>query len=139
MATSGRHLARRSAVQALYQWDITGQDAARIQRDFIDDVRLKGRHREYFEKIVKQVPENISQIDTLLQAHMDRTVASLDSLEKSVLRVGTYEVLFEPDVPRNVVINEAIEIAKLFCSDNGYRFVNGVLDKVIKTQQASAA
>ena len=139
MATSGRHLARRSAVQALYQCDITGQDAARIQRDFIDDVRLKGRHREYFEKIVKQVPENISQIDTLLQAHMDRTVASLDSLEKSVLRVGTYEVLFEPDVPRNVVINEAIEIAKLFCSDNGYRFVNGVLDKVIKTQQASAA
>ena len=59
----------------------------------------------------------------------------LDPLEKSILRIGTYEILFQIDVPPSVVVNEAIEIAKLFCSDHGYKYVNGVLDKVVKEQK----
>lgn len=139
MATSGRHLARRSAVQALYQWDMTKQAASRIRRDFIDDIRLKGRHLEYFEQIIKEAPQHIEQIDELIQAQTDRPVSRMDPLEKAVLRVGTYEALFQLDVPHNVVINEAIEIAKLFCSDQGYKFVNAVLDKVIKSTKVKSA
>jgi N utilization substance protein B len=137
MATSGRHLARRNAVQALYQWDMTGQAASSIKSNFIHDERLKGRHVEYFEKIIKEMPGNSEQIDELIEAHTDRPISKLDPLEKAILRVGTYEILFEIDVPRNVVVNEAIEIAKLFCSDHGYKYVNGVLDKVVKAQQAT--
>ena len=137
MATSGRHLARRNAVQALYQWDMTGQAASSIKSNFIHDERLKGRYAEYFEKIIKEMPSNSEQIDGLIEAHTDRPISKLDPLEKAILRVGTYEILFEIDVPRNVVVNEAIEIAKLFCSDHGYKYVNGVLDKVVKAQQAA--
>ena len=135
MATSGRHLARRSAVQALYQWDMTGQEASNINSNFIHDERLKGRYREYFEKMITEVPKNIEKIDGVIATHADRPVERLDPLEKSILRIGTYEILFQIDVPPSVVVNEAIEIAKLFCSDHGYKYVNGVLDKVVKEQK----
>jgi N utilization substance protein B len=135
MATSGRHLARRNAVQALYQWDMTGQDASSINSSFIHDERLKGRYREYFEKMIKEIPLNIEEIDGVIALHADRPVERLDPLEKAILRIGIYELMFEIDIPQNVVVNEAIEIAKLFCADNGYKYVNGVLDKVVKGQK----
>jgi N utilization substance protein B len=139
MATSGRHLARRNAVQALYQWDMTGQDASSINSNFIHDERLKGRYREYFEKMIKDIPQNIEEIDGVIALHADRPVDRLDPLEKAVLRIGTYELLFEIDIPQNVVVNEAIEIAKLFGSDHGYKYVNGVLDKVVKQQKQAVS
>jgi len=132
MATSGRHLARRNAAQALYQWDITGQDASSILANFIHDERLKGRYREYFEKLIKEIPENIEKLDDMIASHADRPVDRLDPLEKAILRIGTYEILYQIDVPHSVVVNEAIEMAKLFCADHGYKYVNGVLDKVVK-------
>ncbi|MEE9447663.1 MAG: transcription antitermination factor NusB [Arenicellales bacterium] len=138
MATSGRHLARRNAVQALYQWDITQQSAASIRSSFIMDERLneKGqeRHLAYFEKLIKEIPSEAETIDKLIAQHADRPVSKLDPLEKSVLRVGAYELLYQIDVPPKVVLNEAIEIAKMFCSDQGYKYVNAVLDKVVKSQ-----
>lgn len=134
MATSGRHLARRNAVQALYQWDMTGQPAHHIKANFIFDERLKGRYLEYFDKLIKEIPANSEKIDEAIARHTDRPISKLDPLEKSVLRVGAYELMFEIDIPPNVVVNEAIEIAKLFCSDQGYKYVNGVLDKVAKAQ-----
>ncbi len=139
MATSGRHLARRNAVQALYQWDMTGQTADRIKPDFIHDERLKGRYQEYFNQLIKEIPINCHKIDEVIETHTDRPITKLDPLEKAVLRVGTYELLFQIDVPPSVVVNEAIEIAKLFCSDHGYKYVNGVLDKVLKAQQNVSA
>ncbi len=137
MATSGRHLARRNAVQALYQWDMTGQDASSIKSSFIHDERLQGRYREYFEKLIKEIPQNIEKIDGDIAGHADRPVEKLDPLEKAILRIGVYEILFQIDVPHSVVVNEAIEIAKLFCSDHGYKYVNGVLDKVVKDYKLS--
>ncbi len=132
MATSGRHLARRNAAQALYQWDMTGQDASSINSNFIHDERLQGRYREYFEKLIKEIPENIEKLDEVIALHADRPVEKLDPLEKAILRIGTFEILYQIDVPHSVVVNEAIEMAKLFCSDHGYKYVNGVLDKVVK-------
>ena len=137
MATSGRHLARRNAVQALYQWDMTGQAASSIKTSFIYDGRLKGRHLEYFEKLIKLIPEKQSVIDQAIEAQSDRPISRVDPLEKAILRVGTHELMFEIDVPPNVVVNEAIEIAKLFCADQGYKYVNGVLDKIAKALKAS--
>jgi len=136
MATSGRHRARRNAVQALYQWDMTGQKASSIQANFIADERLTGRHQSYFETLIKEIPANIERIDATIAQYADRPVDKLDPLEKSILRVGVYELQAQLDIPQNVVVNEAIEIAKLFCADHGYKYVNGVLDKVVKAKQA---
>lgn len=134
MATSGRHLARRNAVQALYQWDMTGQDASTIKSRFIFDERLKGRYLDYFDTLIREIPAHIEEIDAVIERHADRPVSKLDPLEKAILRIGAFELLFQLDVPHSVVLNEGIEIAKLFCSDHGYKYVNGVLDKVVKAE-----
>lgn len=134
MASSGRHLARRSAVQALYQWDMTGQNADAILANFIMDKRLKGRYLDYFKKLIEEIPTHSEQIDALIKTYADRPISLLDPLERSVLRVATYEILHQIDVPHKVILNEAIEIAKLFCADKGYKFVNAVLDKIVKAQ-----
>lgn len=134
MATSGRHLARRNVVQALYQWDITQQDSASIQRSFIFDDRLCGDYLAYFDKMLQGVTSNIEAIDTLLAAHLDRPIARVDPLEKAILRAGVYELIFEIDIPPSVVLNEGIEIAKLFCAEQGYKYINGVLDSIVKVR-----
>ncbi len=138
MASSGRHLARRNAVQALYQWDMTGQSASAIKANFIYDDRLEGRYLGYFETLIKEIPAKIDSIDGTIAEYADRPVNKLDPLEKAILRVGVYELHYQIDIPKNVVVNEAIEIAKLFCADHGYKYVNGVLDKVVKAANAAA-
>ena len=132
MATSGRHLARRSAVQALYQWSITGQAAVSILPNFIADHRLTGRHLDYFETLVKEIPLNIEAVDQVILKQISRPIDLVDPTEKAILRVGAYELMYQIDIPTNVVVNEGIEIAKTFCAEQGYKFVNGVLDKIAK-------
>ncbi|MEM7195687.1 MAG: transcription antitermination factor NusB [Pseudomonadota bacterium] len=126
-------MARRSAVQALYQWAMTGQDAADIITSFIENDALKGKHKEYFNSLIEIIPVYIEQIDELVDPFLDRDREKVDPLEQAILRLGAYELEFSPDIPARVVIDEAVDIAKAFCSDNGYRFVNGVLDKIAAT------
>ena len=130
MARSGRHLARRCAVQALYQWQVTGQSPDEIIKTFISNENLKGKHRDYFLGLINIIPNFITQIDELIAPHLDRAQEKVDVTEQAILRLGTYELRYDPSVPTNVVIDEAIDLAKTFCSEHGYKYVNGVLDKV---------
>ncbi len=138
MASGGRHLARRNAVQALYQWVVTGQEASSIRSSFIFDGRLEGRYLDYFLLLIKEIPANCDEIDAQIRTKISRDLSAIDPLELSILRVGVYELGFQQDIPPNVVVNEGIEIAKLFCSDNGFKFVNGVLDGILKERQKPA-
>ena len=117
-------------MQALYQWQMTGQAAAEIETSFISNEYLEGAYLEYFKDLIKAIPENVGKVDALLTPHLDRKVEKVDVIELAILRVGAYELAFQPDVPTRVVLDEAIELAKIFGSENGYRFVNGILDKV---------
>lgn len=130
MARSGRHLARRCAVQALYQWQMTGQDPDQITKTFIGNQNLKGKHCDYFLCLINSIPNYIEQIDALISPHSNREQGRVDLIEQAILRLGTYELRYDSSIPTNVVIDEAIDLAKTFCSENGYKYVNGVLDKV---------
>ncbi len=130
MARSGRHLARRCAVQALYQWGVTGQSSQDIEPSFIKNENLSDRHLEYFQSLIKNIPDKIDLIDGQIAPHLDRDIEKIDLIEHAILRVATYELQFEKDIPKNVVIDEAIDLAKIFSSEHGYKFVNGVLDKI---------
>ncbi len=132
MAKIGRHLARRCVVQALYQWQITGQDAAQILPSFIDHDGLAGKYREYFLMLVAEITRCCKEIDHVIAPHLDRSLDRVDPVEEAILRLGTYELCFDKTIPTRVVIDEAIELAKTFGSEHGYRYVNGVLDKVAK-------
>ncbi len=130
MADGSRNAARQAAVQALYQWDLTEQDPARIEAHFVQDHDLTGADRDYFHTLVTDIPLYRREIQENLQPCLDRDFESVDPVERAILRIGAYELEYQPDVPIKVIINEAVELAKTFGADFGYKFVNGVLDRL---------
>ncbi len=130
MADGSRHLARRSAVQALYQWDLTGQDPHDIEGLLVLDHSFTGVDMEYFRHLLRSVPQHHQELDARLTPYVDRDLARVDPVERAILRIGAWELEFEPTIPVKVVIDEAIELTKIFGAEHGYRFVNGVLDKL---------
>jgi N utilization substance protein B len=131
MRHNSRHLARRNAVQALYQWDITGQSVDEIENAFINDDAFVGVQRSYFQHLIENVPRQCEVLDGRLKQCISRELDSIDPVERAILRLSTYELLFRPDIPAKVVLNEAIELSRVFGSEEGLRFVNGVLDALV--------
>ena len=84
----------------------------------------------YFEELVKQVTNKVKQIDAHISPLIDRDLEEIDVVEKAILRLGTYELENRLDIPYKVVINEAVELTKTFGAEEGYRFVNGIMDKL---------
>ena len=130
--TRGRSWARRLAMQALYQWQMTGQDPAAIYAQFQADQDLSKADPSYFEELVQQVPARVEAIDAAIIPFLDRPLPQIDPVELAILRLAGYELLQRLDVPYRVVINEAVELAKKFGAEQGHRFINGVLDKAAR-------
>lgn len=130
LVRGGRKRARQAAVQALYQWQLTEQPPADIERHFIDDHDLKGVDREYFRLLLRDIPLHQKQLDAHLVPHLDRGIDAIDPVERAILRLGTYEFAYHPEIPYRVILNESIELAKTFGAEQGHKFVNAVLDKV---------
>jgi N utilization substance protein B len=141
MAGSSRHLARRAVVQALYQWEMTQQSRLDIEKHFLADDSLKKADTEYFHELIREIPRLVEELDTNLAPYIDRSISLVDPIERAVLRLAAYEMLHHPEIPYRVVLNEAIELSRTFGSDNGYRFVNGILDKMgaeVRSVEAAA-
>ena len=83
-----------------------------------------------FEQLLRGVPTNLSQLDGELKSCLDRSIESVDPVERAILRLGAFELTMRPELPYRVVINEAVELAKIFGAEQGHRYVNGVLDKL---------
>ena len=133
-APTGKLAARREArslsVQALYQWNMEGQSINEIESQFRDENDLDKVDGAYFHEILHGVPANKGEIDGLILPCLDRAMDEVDPVELAVLRLSCYELLKRIDVPYRVVINEGIELAKIFGATDGHKFVNGVLDKL---------
>jgi N utilization substance protein B len=149
---SRRSQARRYAMLALYQWQVSGQSPSEIGRHFFGDPIWMGEvaeslleaaaegapgdpeervyDHELFDQLLKGVPRQVKEIDALLQPLLNRRVEQVDPVERAILRLGVYELLYCPEMPPRVVINEAVDLAKAFGAEQGHRYVNGVLDKV---------
>ena len=127
-----RGKSRRLAMQAIYQWQMTGDSIAEIKQQFLDENNPTKFDVEYFTELVSGVASTVSEIDKLLEKYMSRTIESVDPVERSILRIGAYEFINRLDVPFRVVLNEAVTITKEFCSEKSHAFVNAVLDKVAK-------
>jgi len=128
-----RSMARRLALQALYQWQVSGQTAADISAQFAEDQNLKGAERGYYEELLAQVPAHAGELDEHLKPMLDRPLHEVDPVERAILRIGAYELAYRRDIPYRVVINEAIELAKVFGGEQGHKYVNSILDGVAKT------
>ena len=125
-----RRAARQLATQALYQRHMAGASLNEIEAQFRVDNDFTFADQSYFHDILHGVPANQTEIDTALAPCLDLTIEELDPVELCVLRLSTWELLKRVDVPYRVVINEGIELAKVYGSTDGHKFVNGVLDKL---------
>ncbi len=133
--SSTRTNARKAAVQALYQWQMTGQSLVEIERQFIEEERLKDVQKSYFTELFHGVPKNLSAIDEALAEFVDRPVDMIDPVERAILRIGVYELMNRLDMPYRVVLNEGINLAKYFGADGSHKYVNGILDKVAQQKR----
>lgn len=127
---SPRRRARECAVQAIYSWQISQNSVEQVELSFVTDQDMQGVDMPYFRKLFRGVAENIEAVDNALRPFLDRKEEDVDPIERSVLRLSSYELQFELDVPYKVVINEGIEVAKVFGSDDSHKYINGVLDKL---------
>jgi len=134
--SQARTNARKAAVQALYQWQMTGQSLIEIERQFLEEERLKDAQKSYFTELFHGVPKNLEAIDQVLSEFVDRPVDMIDPVERAILRMGVYELLHRLDMPYRVVLNEGINLAKYFGADGSHKYVNGILDKVAQQKRA---
>jgi N utilization substance protein B len=119
-----------------YQWQMTGQNLAEIERQFVEEERLKDVQKSYFIELFYGVPKNLDAIDQVLSEFVDRPVDTIDPVERAILRIGVYELLHRLDMPYRVVLNEGINLAKYFGADGSHKYVNGILDKVAQQKRA---
>ena len=136
-AGRARSLSRKLAMQALYQWQLTGQSAAELRNQYSAEEGFADADAEYFRELVEQVTESVAALDASLGELIDRPVAQLDPVERAVLLIGLYELGQRLDVPYRVVINEGVELAKRFGATEGHKFVNAVLDRAARTLRAA--
>jgi len=134
--------ARRSAVQALYQWQLSGKDPRDIFNEFEAERDITQVDRDYFRTLLREIPIQVETLEQQLIGVIDRPVNELGPVERAVLWIGIYELMFCPEIPWRVVLNEAIELTKLFGAEQAHKYVNGVLDKVahaVRSQEIAAA
>ncbi|MGZ5077005.1 MAG: transcription antitermination factor NusB [Methylobacter sp.] len=134
--SQARTNARKAAVQALYQWQMAGQNLSEIERQFLEEERLKDAQKSYFVELFYGVPKNLDAIDQALSEFVDRPVDTIDPVERAILRIGAYELLHRLDMPYRVVLNESINLAKFFGADGSHKYVNGILDKLAQQKRA---
>jgi N utilization substance protein B len=127
-----RNWARRFAMQALYQWQLTQQDIGLINAQFLTEQDTSKADLVYFQELLQQTPLRLEAIKAALDPYLDRPFAQIDPVECAILWLAGYELLYRQDVPYRVVINEAVELAKKFGAEQGHRFINGVLDKAAR-------
>ena len=111
---------------------MTADDIDGIEQQFFEENDMKNVDQEYFSELLLGVLQEISSIDAELEKHMPRSINSVDPVERAILRIAGYEFIKRPDVPYRVVLNEAVVLAKKFCSEQSHTFVNAVLDKVAR-------
>lgn len=133
---SERRVARKLALIAIYQWQMTENSYQDIYVGLQEDQALSKdipkADMAFFQVLVKCATENTEEIDAVLKPFLDREAEHLDQIERAVLRLATCEFKNQPEVPYKVIVNEAVNLTKKFGADQAHKFVNGVLDKVGK-------
>lgn len=139
-----RRKAREHVLQFLYAWDMNSDDKSYDYSDFQqklenfwEEVREKNKEVQKFAtEIIEGTIENIEEIDELIKKYADKwDLTRLLVLDRNILRFAIYEILYRPDIPYQVTINEAVEIAKKYSTREGASFINGILDRIAKEKR----
>ncbi len=127
---SSRRRSRELAVQGLYQWQLAGKDPVMIAAELAESQDFEKSDIGYFRTLLNGAVANSAALETQIAPLLDRPFRELSPIERGILLLGGYELMRELEVPYRVVINEAVELAKVFGGTDGHKYVNGVLDKL---------
>ena len=133
---SSRRRAREFALQGLYQWLLAGTDPNVIRTQLAESGGFAKCDTEFFDGLWQGVTGEFHTLVTAFAPYLDRAPEQLSPIEKGVLAIGAWELLRAPDIPYRVAINEAVELAKAYGGTDGYKYVNGVLDKLAASARA---
>ncbi|MFV8819237.1 transcription antitermination factor NusB [Haliea sp. E17] len=131
-----RRKARHYAMQALYQWYMAEAPLNNIEAEFRSDYDFANVDLDYFQALLHGVPTQVDELEALFEPLLDRKLSDLDPIERTLLRMGTFELKERIDVPYKVVINEAVALARKFGATDGHKYINGVLDKAARQLRA---
>lgn len=138
-----RTKARRYALQALYQWQVSNYPPKEVERQFRHEYGLIGADTQFFSTLFRGTTSECETIDRLLETVTDRPVAAVDPIERAILRLATFELLHHAETPTRAIINEAVELAKTFGSTPiSYKYVNAILDRLaarLRSQEKNAS
>ena len=133
---SNRHLARTLAMQTMFLWDFEGKtqkDLKKISKVIFENFAPQFDDHGFVEGVLQGVMDNLEDIDAYITKYATEwPLEQITIVDRNILRIGVYELLYDDDIPAKVAINEAIEIAKIFGSDSSGKFVNGVLGAIYK-------
>jgi len=127
-----RGLSRELVLRALYQWQLTGDDLAKLLVQTEEADEYADANTEFLATMLEGILKEASDLDAALAAHLDRPPDQLSPIEHAILLIGAYELTHSLDVPYKVAINEAVNLAKAYGGTDGHKYVNGVLDKLAR-------
>ena len=131
--THKRHWSRRFALQSLYQWQLAGHSVEELLAQFTEDENWYKVDQEYFAELLRESINNAERLTGTFTACVDGSAERIGPVERAILLFSTYEILNKHEIPRDVVISEAVILCKKFGSAGGYKLINGILDKVIRS------
>ncbi|ABV68087.1 transcription antitermination factor NusB [Aliarcobacter butzleri] len=130
MAT--RTQARESVIGLLYAYDLGNDGITKFVDEILEEKKIRNNQKDFALNLFNGTIKNLSQIDENIVSNLNQgTLSDIGSVEKSILRLAIYEILFE-SLPKAIIINEAIELSKRLASDGAPKFINGLLDKIVK-------
>jgi len=132
-----RRRAREYALQILFQLDVTDSKSNdNLFEDFWENINEEDDVKEFAKDIVRGTRENIDTIDEIIKKAAEHwTIDRMAVVDRNILRAATYELLYRPDIPPSVTINEAIDISKKYSTEDSSSFINGILDKISKNRR----
>lgn len=137
---SNRHLARTLAMQTMFLWDFEGKvekNLSKLAKGVFENFAPQFDDHGFVEGVLKGVMDKLGEIDAYISKYATEwPIEQITIVDRNILRIGVYELMYNEDIPAKVAINEAIEIAKIFGSESSGKFVNGVLGAIYKDMLA---
>lgn len=133
MKVSARHKARELALQGIYSWQMSKNAIEQVELALATSNDMQKVDLAYFQSLLRGVANDAGAVDSAIRPYLGRLPEELDPIEKAILRLATFELTQRMDVPYRVIINEAIELAKTFGAEESHKFINGALDKAVRT------
>lgn len=131
-----RRKSRELVLKAVYRGMLNASTASAVYKDMAEDPDYNKADEAYFKSLLESVNQHMAELDAKMADFVDRKISELSPIEHAILRISACELMFDLSIPYRVVINEGVELAKIYGGIDGHKYINGVLDKLAASVRA---